>query len=221
MASIPQICNMALAHIGDDSSVSSISPPDGTAAAGHCARFYGQARTEMLEPGAWKFSKKRALLAQVANPSEVWLYAYGLPSDCLRPLRVLNSSYAHPLRVQPQYETFSNRNDLLLNIALDEENTADFQVEGNVVFTNQPEAVLLYVVDIVDTTKFTPSFTTALSYLLASYLAGPIVKGTEGTRLAKAMRDMAMNMARGSATADANASNSISDHVPEHIAARL
>lgn len=221
MASIPTICNMALGHIGDDTLVSSISPPDGTPGAGYCARFYGQARSEMLEVGSWKFSKTRAVLAELTNISDVWLYAYAIPSDCLRPLRILQPTLTHPLRVQPHYETFGNRNDLMLNVVVDEENSAPFQVEGSVIFTNQPEATLLYIKDVVDSTKFTPSFTTALSYLLASYLAGPIIKGSDGTRISKAMRDMAMEMARSSATADANASSTTADHIPAHIQARL
>ena len=72
MASPVQICNMALSHIGSEARVSSISPPDGSVEAGHCATFYDVARTEMLEPGNWAFALKRAALAQVTNPRPVW-----------------------------------------------------------------------------------------------------------------------------------------------------
>ena len=65
MASVVQISNMALSHIGSEARVASISPPDGSVEAGYCATFYDMARTELLEPGNWAFSLKRATLAQI------------------------------------------------------------------------------------------------------------------------------------------------------------
>jgi len=97
---------------------------------------------------------------------------------------------------------------------------AEFDIEGAVLYTNEPEAVLVYTRDVTDSTQFTPSFMTALSYLLGSYLAGPIIKGTEGMRVADAMRQRAMVMSTMSATADANASSSSIDFTPSSIAAR-
>ena len=44
MASDVDVCNLALAHLGDEATVASISPPEGSAQAGHCARFYPMAR---------------------------------------------------------------------------------------------------------------------------------------------------------------------------------
>ena len=46
--------------------------------------------------------------------------------------------------------------------------------------TNQDDAVLLYQARITDTTKFSPLFTIALSWNLASMLAGAIIKGDTG-----------------------------------------
>lgn len=208
MASVVQICNMALSHIGSEARVSSIDPPDGSVEAGHCATFYDVARTEMLEPGAWRFSLARATLAQIANASTTWAYAYALPSTCLRPVRVLRAGAG--LTVFNQDRVF-NPND---------EDSADFTVEGQVLFTNEPEAVLVYVRDITDTAKFTPSFVSALSYLLAAYLAGPIVKGSEGMRMGDAMRDRARGMAGVAAASSANASVTSHDIHPTILAVR-
>lgn len=199
MASVVQICNMALSHIGSDARVSSISPPDGSVEAGHCATFYDQARTELLEPGNWNFSLKRSTLAQLVNTSDLWLYAYVLPSDCLRARRILHPGTGITVFVQDEYQYQTDDND-----------SAIFEIEGGVLFSNEPDAVLVYVRDMTDTTKFTPSFTAAFSYLLSSYLAGPILKGSEGTRTGDAMRQRSMALADVSAASAANAS--VTDH---------
>ena len=44
MASVADICNMALGHLGDSATVASIDPPEGSAQAEHCARFYPMVR---------------------------------------------------------------------------------------------------------------------------------------------------------------------------------
>jgi hypothetical protein len=55
-----------------------------------------------------------------------------------------------------------------------------------VIYTNQITAVLKYTAFVTDTTKFTPLFVEALSRLLASFLAGPVVKGDAGRAETKA-----------------------------------
>jgi hypothetical protein len=209
MASVVQICNMALSHIGSSARVTSLSPPDGSVEAGHCATFYDQARTEMLEPGTWRFALKRADLASVTNDSTQWAYAYALPSDCMRALRVF-----------PVDTPLTVFDDAINTFVANDQASARFDLEGDVLRTNADDAVLLYTRDVTDTTKFTPSFTSALGYLLASYLAGPIVKGNEGAKLGDSMRQRAMAIASMSATADANASHATHDFTPSSVEAR-
>ena len=72
MASVADICNVALSHIGDEGVVVSIDPADGSSQAGHCKRFYPIARKAMIEMGAWNFALKRVEMAEVANTSSVW-----------------------------------------------------------------------------------------------------------------------------------------------------
>lgn len=182
MASITQICNMALSHIGADARVSSISPPDGSVEAGHCAMFYDAARTEMLESGNWAFSLRRGQLTEVTNTSNAWGYAYAKPSDCMRPLRILVSG------------------------AVSDGTGAQFVQEGDTIYCDEPEAVLVYVRDVTDSGKFTPSFVSALSFLLGAYIAGPVIKGQEGMRIGDAMRQRALSVAAQSAATSANAS---------------
>lgn len=210
MASPVQVCNMALSHIGSEARVSSISPPDGSVEAGHCATFYDVARTELLEPGNWAFALRRAALAQVVNPSTVWAYAYAKPADCERALRVLRPSIAVTVFTQ----------DRFVEPHTDDRDSAPFDLEGEVLLTNEPDAVLLYIQDVTDSTKFPASFTSALSYLLAAYLAGPVVKGNEGAKLGDSMRQRAMSIADLAATASANASSAESLPQPTLLAVR-
>ena len=192
MASVVQLCNMALSHIGSEARVASITPPDGSVEAGYCATFFDMARTEMLEPGTWAFSLKRAALAQVDNESTAWAYAYALPSDCLRALRLPASRLPSTVFTQ----------DTVVIEPHDQSSRA-FDIEGAVLRTNEPDAVLLYVRDVTDSGQFTPSFTSALSYLLASYLAGPIIKGDTGAKAAAELRKVALSLSTQAATSDA------------------
>ena len=209
MPSVVQICNQALSHVGSEARVASISPPDGSVEAGHCDTFYDQARTELLEPGLWRFALKRDPLAQTTNPSTTWAYAYALPSDCLRALRVL--------RVNSTLTVFNQDQAIASH---DDRDGAPFDIEGDLLYSNEADAVLVYVRDVTDTTRFTPSFSSTLGYLLASYLAGPIVKGNEGVRLGDALRTRAMSLADLAATASANASSAQETPTASILAAR-
>lgn len=210
MASDVKTCNMALSHIGADARVSSIAPPDGSVEAGLCADFFDLARTELLEPGTWRFALHRESLALATNLSDTWTYAYVLPSDCLRALRVLRAG-------SPGVTVFTQDE---IQYSPSDRDGADFDIEGETLYTNETAAVLLYVRDVTDMQKFTPSATSALSYLLASYLSGPIIKGNEGAKTGDAMRQRAMTIADTAATASANASSSSHETAPSIVSAR-
>ena len=209
MASIIQICNMALSHIGAGPLIASISPPDGSVEAGYCATFYDIARTELLEPGTWSFALTRTELAELTNASDAWTYAYARPSNCLRALRILRPSTGVTVF-----------NEDTVSLSRNDRDGAPFDLEGEVIYTDQEEATLVYTVDVIDPGRFTASFTAALSFQLASYLAGPIVKGNEGAKLGDAMRARAMSMADLSAASAANASSAETGVTSSIVAAR-
>jgi len=214
MTNVVTICNQALSHLGSDRLIESISPPDGSVQSRYCATFYGPARMEALEMFAWDFARTRAKLAQLAsNPSRVWAFAYALPSDCVRPLRIppYNSGRQLPLPYDDQDGARIDDN---------ERGSATFQIEGQALLTNEPEAELIYTRDVVDVTRFSPTFATALSYVLAAYLAGPLVRGDSGMRLASELREFARGIAGSAAVVNANASVERQEHTPPWIANR-
>lgn len=187
MASAVDICNLALGHLGDDANISEIVPPDGSAQAEHCARFYPIARDELVGSHAWSFATKRVALAQLSTTElpATWSYAYTLPSKCLNAIAVYLPVVANALVPVAQFANFPP-----IPNTPDDTNTQDFIVEALtdgtlVVFTNILGAQLRYIEQITDTTKFGPLVTTALARLLAAYLAGPIIKGTTGMAVAK------------------------------------
>lgn len=181
MASVVQICNMALSHIGEDGVVTAISPPDGSAEAGHCARFYGIARNDILEMHEWSFATKRATLAGLTNDSAAWAYKFAMPADCLKARKLLPEGATAELE------------------------GIDYEIESEALYCNDAVPTLIYTKLLTDTTKFSSMFTSALSYKLASYIAGPITKKPS---VVSAMLDAAINVAAKGAALDANASSS-------------
>ena len=210
------ICNLALSHIGADAVLSSINPPDGSVESGYCSRFYPIARQELIEMHPWTFSKVRVALAQVTNPSTVWTYAYAAPSDMIQSQRILTTSTLDAYGFFP-FGGLLRADEVAL---FTERGSAEFEVENGVLLTHEPDAVLLYTRDVTDTSKFTAGFTVALSYLVASYLAGPIIKGSTGADAALRLRKMAVMKAGEARTNDANSSVETSQFVPEHIRRR-
>ena len=210
MSSAVDICNIALSHIGSDAIVSSIDPADGSVESGQCARFYPIARQSMIEIAAPNFAKTRVALAEVANTSTIWAYAYAKPTACLRPLRIFTLQAGLTVFTQDDVTVESN-----------EEGGALFTTEGEVIYTNEAEAVLSYLTDIIDTTKFTPMFVTGLGFLLASFLAGPIIKGTDGATVGNTLYKRALEYVRAAAVSDANAgATTHGRQQPAHLSAR-
>lgn len=217
MASVIDICNAAIAHYGGAAQVTAIDPPDGSAEAGRCARFFPFSRREMLDMGPWTFAKKRVQLTPVANPSTIWAYAYAMPSDCMNAKRILQQ----PLILSnPLFWPYTQALTVDQLTFFDERGSADFQIEGATLLTNEPDAVLLYTVDILDPARFPATFCTALSYLLASYLVGPVIKGRAGAQAAAQYRQIATAMARGALAMNANNSAEQAEYYPESLRVR-
>ncbi len=181
MASDVDICNLALAQLGDTAAVQSINPPDQSAQAAHCARFYPIARDALLEMHTWGFATVRVALAQVTNPFSTWQYAYIAPSDAINYLEILDPNAMDDYSVGLQMAgtvPYSPASGVGIYTP------QPFQVESiggsEAILTNQANAVLRYTRSVSDTTEFSPLFIEGLATLLASHLAGPVLKGAEG-----------------------------------------
>ena len=204
MATEVDICNMALAHLGADANIASIAPPDGSEEAGHCARMYPLARTYLLAGTvAWGFAKRRVALDELENDSLDWTYKYQLPSDFLHVLHVIARTNNQTVFSLADLEDGNGARQVApypLGAS------APCDIEGSALYTNEPNAELLYVRDMVDTGKFPPRFTMAVSYYLAALLCGPLVKGATGRELARSFVELALRTSADAGGLDANAS---------------
>jgi hypothetical protein len=210
MSSDVDICNLALSHLGDNATVASIDPPEGSAQADHCARFYPMARDAMLELHPWSFATRRAVLAPLNAPTFAWAYCYALPANLLRTIAVLPIDAPDDYTAVGQYTPQPYARESL------EDGT-------EVIYTNQSQASLRYLARVDDAAKFSPLFAKALSWLLASELAGPVLKGDTGQAAAeRCLKQFAVWMAKATAS-DANQRHMIprdQQHVVSWLAAR-
>tara|TARA_B100000575_G_scaffold95779_1_gene76336 strand:+ start:1123 stop:1791 length:669 start_codon:yes stop_codon:yes gene_type:complete len=215
MATEVDICNLALAHLGDDATIATIKPPEGSAQAEKAARFYPIARDSLLETHTWNFAAKRSNLALTVNTIEQWDYAYAAPADMMSPVAIISPS------AQNDYATRMSAGDTPGNLTANFAPTIvagqytpqQFAIEGTTIYTNQENAMLRYQAFITDPSTFSPLFVMTLSWHLASMLAGPVIKGDQGAAEAKRCTEM---MARY--MAEAKQQDNISrDITVEHI----
>jgi hypothetical protein len=226
MASEVNICNLALAHLGDSATVASINPPEGSAQAEHCQKFYPIARDTLLEMHEWSFTSKRITAAQLTNSWPMWKYAYAYPSDAIDILSVL------PPEAENDYSTAFRPSDAMSGfqyyaplVAAGMYMPQQFAVETSatgqdIIYTNQENAVLRYKAYVTDTTKFSPLFVLTLSWHLASMLAGPVLKGDVGAAEGKRCASMMAAFLAQAVAADSAVRNIKPEHIVPWVSGR-
>lgn len=194
MATEVDIYNLALAHIGDRANVADVN--EASAQAAHCRRFYPMARDTLLTAYPWIFAIKRVLLAELTNDLTSWDYRYAIPGDSLRVLAVLP------------------------NEATNDHEGSSFILENGSIYTNEYQAEARYIYRQTSTGLFSQNFVNALSRLLASHIAGPIIKGREGRNAAKEQLEFYAFELELAKRADANQKLDSKRYIPAGIAAR-
>ena len=196
------ICNLALANIGDTAKITSIDPPDGSTQAALCARFYPLARDTLLEMNNWSFAMRRKALVTTTNTRTEWQYAYSVPSDVASVIAVIPPD--------------APADDFDGTVKVPQKFVIEADMFGNrILYTNQSDAHIRYTATITDTTKFSKLFVIALSWHLSSMLAGPIIKGDLGAAESKRCTQMLSMYLGRAAQHDAIAKR---DFTPTHIA---
>lgn len=201
MASKVDICNLALSNLGHTANVINIDPPDPSNEAKKCAIFYPIALSEALSDHDWNFATRYKTLTSIGNPDAEWLFRFGLPSDYLNAQEITAFEDIAP---QP-YEITSS------------------DADGTVLQCNVEIPLLKYTASVVVTGRFSPKFVNALSWLLASYLAGPILRKKEKGLEARDAYDVVLGRAT---VKDSNADKTsqqkqrVKDYSPRSIKAR-
>lgn len=189
MASLVDVCNLAVARLGDAAEIVSIEPPDGSAQAAHCARFLPMVRDSLLQAHAWGFALRREALAAITMPVGVsgWLYAYAMPNQCLQLLAVQAGDASDDF-----IGATTDADDALRSSAAQAPHLVELTPDGAmVILTDTEGAVARFVKRIEDPTLWSPLFTESLSWRLAAAVAGPLLKGDAGMQQARRCEEIA------------------------------
>lgn len=151
MASVVQICNIALSRIGQSTRIDSLD--EQSLAAELCTLHYDECRQQVLRDFDWPFAEARVYLADIGSPPVNWQYRYRYPTDCLKARRI----------TIPGTETPQADQRIPYQIV--------YAAGGRAIVTNQEQAELAYTVDVEETGYFDPLFVGALAWKLAAELA--------------------------------------------------
>jgi len=142
MASIIDICNSALNLLGA-STISALT--DDTKNARLVNQRYEPIRNRVFRSHAWNCLHKRVQLAQNSTaPVIEYTYAYALPSDCLRILKVHNGT------------TDSITSDI------------DYKLEGRNIVTDEGTIYAIYIALITDPNEYDTYLQESISHQLAA-----------------------------------------------------
>ena len=192
------ICNLALGRLGDEATVSSIDPPDDSVQANHCSWLYPIALLAALDKHNWRFATLRFLLPSRSNEADEWQYCYGIPSDYVSLIKLTTDG-------------IDDVDEYSIEIASD---------DTQVLYTNVEAVTLVYCSSDVSPARFSPAFVEYFSALLASHLAGPLLKGDVGASAAGKFLELSRALLGPAIERDGQNYRQKSGYVPKHIAAR-
>jgi len=156
MASVVDICNSALNLLGA-STISALT--DDSKNARLCNQRYEPVRNRVFRSHAWNCLTKRVQLAQdTTAPVVEYSYAYTLPSDCLRVLKIHTGV------------TDSIESDI------------PYSVEGRKIKTNEGTVYLVYIAIDTDPNNYDTYLQESISHQLAADIAYAV---TNNATLAK------------------------------------
>jgi hypothetical protein len=142
MASVVNICNSALNLIGA-STISALT--EDTKNARLCNQRYEPVRNRVFRSHNWNCLIKRVQLAQNSTaPVIEYSYAYALPSDCLRVLKIHNAT------------TDSVASNL------------DYKIEGKNIVTDETTVYVVYIALDTDPNNYDAYLREAISHQLAA-----------------------------------------------------
>jgi len=205
------ICNLALAHCANKASISSLNPPEGSEQAEACARWYPVALGCILAEHPWAFATRRKRLARLTDgevEKGAWLYAYGLPADFNRIIDMAPSSVSSP---RPFFKGMLSQHEEYELTAYD---------SGFALLTNELGPVLRYITSAPLPTSFSYPFVLALSWLLAAFLSGDVVRGETGINLEAFMGKQYLFYLAKAKALDATQTRFNRGHLPRWIAER-
>lgn len=181
MPSEVEICNLALSNIRAGS-INSLT--ESSLQAQLCKLKYPFMRNRMLTDNVWSFNRKIKALSLLTTEIFNWAYAYKYPVDCLKIHRLI-----------PAYEELANADADVISRLIDSQllplkdmrREVEYEIfnfdDVKVIGSNEADLRIDYSAKVEDPNLFTDDFILALSHLLASELAIPIVGAELGRNL--------------------------------------
>jgi len=149
---VSDICNLALSHIGDTVTITSLA--DDTTEAKELSKVYDICRDSVLRSFAWPFATKKIQLTLAAGETDPdYTYVYLMPTDYLDTIRLFQASASNAGLFTFDYKLLSAADNSLR------------------LLCNVQAAYLEYVAKITDPTVYPADFIEALSYKLAAEVA--------------------------------------------------
>ena len=188
MASEVEVCNLALSNIRAGS-INSLT--EGSLQSQLCKLKYPILRDRCLRELTWQFNRKIKALATVTTDIFNWAYAYQYPVDCLKIKRLVGSFEEIPAG---SVDVISRLRDERVLPLKDIRTQIPYEVfnfdDKKTIGSDQPDLRIDYAAKITDPNLFSDDFILALSHLLASELAVPIV----GAELGRALRNDSLQL---------------------------
>ena len=188
MASEVEICNLALSNIRAGS-INSLT--EGSLQAQICKLKYPILRDRCLREIPWQFNHKLRALAPVTTDIFNWAYAYSYPIDCLKIRRLVGSYEELPAGSS---SVISRRLDSRVIDLKGQRRQIPYEVfnfdDTKIIGSDQPDLRIDFAAKVTDPNLFSDDFIMALSHLLSSELAVPIV----GAELGRALRNDSLQL---------------------------
>jgi hypothetical protein len=181
MSSEVEICNLALSNIRAGS-INSLD--EDSLQAQQCKLKYPIMRNRCLTELAWGFNRKLRALSVLTTEIFNWAYAYQYPTDCLKIHRLVGS-----------YEELANADADVVSRLIDSQllpisdlrNKVAYEVfnfdNNKTIGANETELRIDYSAKVTDPNLYTDDFILALSHLLSSELAIPLIGAKTGREL--------------------------------------
>jgi hypothetical protein len=162
MASIADICNMALSHLGVSDQITELDTETSKEALA-CRLWYEPCRDQVLRSFPWPFAtivEDLALVETDPNEGLEWAYSYRYPAACLKLRRILSG-----------VRTDSQSSKVPMRVVRDD--------TGRLILTDLEDAQVEYTQLVDDSEEFDALFVDALSYLLAAKIGARVTGGDQ------------------------------------------
>ncbi len=147
------ICNQALGKLGAKRINDFEDTTESSTPAIQCRLHFEPTRDALIRSYPWRFASDRATLSQdTETPDFEWEFQYHLPDDFMAMKSIFEDRFF-------------------------DDNFRSYDLEGDLLLTNQGEMSIKYVKKVTDASKFDPLFVKVLVLLLADEMIGPLAGG--------------------------------------------